>query len=183
MADFEDAWARDMRDGIDGDAAAYRRVLDALAPYLRRMIRHALLRYGRGPEDVEDIVQETLLAIHLKRHTWDASRPLVPWVRAITSNKLVDALRRHGTRTIVPIEDVAETLSDGVDEPRLSPGDIDRLLGRLGGRQHDVLRALLVDGSSVREVADRLAMTEVTVRVTLHRGLKALAAALKERDT
>ena len=183
MRNFEDAWAQWMRDAIAGDAAAYRRVLDAVTPHLRRMVRHGLVRYGRGPEDVEDIVQETLLAIHLKRHTWDASRPIVPWVRAIASNKLVDSLRRHGTRVSVPLDDVAETLADGYDEPELSAGEIDRLIGRLKGRQRDVMTALLVEGAQVRDVAARLAMTQGAVRVTLHRGLKTLAAALKEQDS
>lgn len=182
MPDFEDTWARDMRCAIAGDAVCYRRVLEALALYLRRMVRHSLLRYGRGTEDVEDIVQETLLAIHLKRHTWDVSRPIVPWVRAIATNKIIDALRRRGNRITIPVDDVADTLADGVDAPQISSDEIDRLVGRLRGRQRDVLRAVLIEGATMRDVAVRLGMTEGAARVTLHRGLKALAAALKERE-
>lgn len=182
MADFEDTWARDMRCAIAGDAASYRRVLEALALYLRRMVRQSLLRYGRGTEDVEDIVQESLLAIHLKRHTWDVSRPIVPWVRAIATNKIIDAQRRRGSRMTIPVDDVADTLTDVINAPQISSDEIDRLIGRLHGRQRDVLQAVLIEEATMRDVAARFSMTEGAVRVTLHRGLKALATALKERE-
>ena len=60
-----------------------------------------------SPEDVDDVVQETLLAVHLKRHTWDQSKPLLPWVRAVARNKLIDNLRRRGRGTHLPIDDVS----------------------------------------------------------------------------
>src|SRR5688572_7699094 len=85
-----------MRAANRGDADAYRHVLEKLAPMLRSAARRGFARYGSGPEEVEDIVQETLLALHLKRHTWDERQPLLPWVRAIAHNKLIDSLRRRG---------------------------------------------------------------------------------------
>ena len=98
-----DEWTRLMRLSLEGDDAAYARVLSELAAFLRRTVRQGFARSGIGPEEVEDVVQETLLAIHLKRHTWDPAQPLVPWVRAVATNKLIDNLRRRGRHVHVQI--------------------------------------------------------------------------------
>jgi RNA polymerase sigma-70 factor (ECF subfamily) len=87
-------WGDLMRAANGGDTAAYNRLLTRLAPAVRAVARRGLGRAGLGPEEAEDVVQETLLAIHLKRHTWDPSLPLGPWVRAIARNKLIDSMRR-----------------------------------------------------------------------------------------
>jgi RNA polymerase sigma-70 factor (ECF subfamily) len=174
-------WAELMRAANRGDGEAYRRVLESLTPVLRAWVRRGLARYGSAREEVEDVVQEALLALHLKRHTWDEARPLLPWVRAITHNKLVDALRRSGRPPHVPIDDVSENAL-AVDE---APATLDglasrRALGMLQGRAREIVMAISVEGKSAREVADRLGMTEVAVRVALHRALKSLASALRD---
>ena len=86
-----------MRAANRGDAHAYRNLLREAQPGAARVRAARILALWPLPiEDVEDIVQETLLAMHLKRHTWIENRPLLPWVRAIAHNKLVDHLRRSG---------------------------------------------------------------------------------------
>jgi RNA polymerase sigma factor (sigma-70 family) len=171
--------ARLMRAANRGDAEAYRGVLQGLAPMLRGLAKRGFARYGLGPEEVEDIVQETLLALHLKRHTWDERRPLLPWARAIAHNKLVDNLRRRGRQQEVPIDDLAPVLAlDG--EPAASAGlDAGRMLAHLSARQRDIVRAISIEGSSAAEVGRRLGMTEGAVRVALHRALRSLAAAFR----
>jgi RNA polymerase sigma-70 factor (ECF subfamily) len=130
---------------------------------------------GASEGDAEDIVQEVLLAIHLKRGTWDQSRPIGPWIAAIVRNKLVDALRRRGRHVTVPIDDVIDTLGAEDDADGASPGEIDGLLSQLKIRQREIVKSISINGSSVRETADRLQMTEGAVRVALHRALKTLA--------
>jgi RNA polymerase sigma-70 factor (ECF subfamily) len=176
QAGREEEWMALMRASIGGDEAAYRQLLDSLAHSLRAVTRRGFAQAGVGLSDVEDVVQETLLAIHLKRHTWNSDQPLGPWVRAIARHKLIDALRRRGRRIEVPIEAVLDFLA--VDEPRsdLDMQDAQRLVGELRGRQREVVRAISIDGKSIREVAESLGMKEGAVRVALHRGLKALAA-------
>jgi RNA polymerase sigma-70 factor (ECF subfamily) len=172
----EEEWAALMRAAMNGDTAAYRRLLQSLAPSLRAATRRGFAQAGAAPNDVEDVVQETLLAIHLKRHTWNSDQPLGPWVRAIARHKLIDALRRRGRRTEVPIEAVLDLLA--AEEPRsdLDRQDAERLVNDLRGRQQAIVRAISIEGRSIREVAERLGMNEGAVRVALHRGLKALAA-------
>jgi RNA polymerase sigma-70 factor (ECF subfamily) len=130
---------------------------------------------GAPESEAEDLVQEVLLTIHLKRGTWDQSRPIGPWVAAITRNRLIDVLRRRGRHIAVPIEDVVDSLQAEDRKPELSMRDVDSLLGHLKPQQRDIVRSISLNGSSIRETADRLQMSEGAVRVTLHRALKALA--------
>jgi RNA polymerase sigma-70 factor, ECF subfamily len=178
----EEEWAALMRAAIAGDAAAYRRLLDQLSHSLRAATRRGFAQFGAAMNDVEDVVQETLLAIHLKRHTWDPSQPLGPWVRAIARHKLIDALRRRGRRIEIPIEAVIDFLP--AEEPRndLDRQDAQRLIGELIGRQQTIVRSISVEGKSIRDVAENLGMNEGAVRVALHRGLKALAAIHRRGD-
>ncbi len=181
MAVPESQLAELMRAANGGDPGAYRRVLEALAPLLRGLVARGFARYGRGAEEVEDVVQETLLALHLKRHTWDEHQPLLPWVRAIAQNKLVDNLRRRGRHRQVSIDDeLLQTLALDA-EPAISDTlDAARMLAHLDARQRDVVKAISIEGASAAEVGQRLGMTEGAVRVVLHRALKALATAFRD---
>src|SRR5690349_24562567 len=94
-----------MEQSLEGDCAAYHRLLSLLTPALRRAIRARAETVGL---DAEDVVQEVLLALHLKRNTWIRGTPVAPWVAAIARNKLVDAHRRRGRRPEVSIDSVVK---------------------------------------------------------------------------
>src|SRR4051794_35120005 len=170
-----------MRSALAGDAAAYQRLLGAIAPVLRANARRALTRAGQPIDQSEDIVQDILLAVHLKRHTWDANAPLAPWLFAIARNNLTDALRRRGRRVFVNIDDFSETLPSEPPEQTVPAGEIAAQLERLPARQRDVLQSIAVDGVSIKATAEKLAMSEGAVRVALHRGLASLTARLREQ--
>lgn len=158
-----------------GDAAAYERLLASVADRLRGGIRARLGRVGLRDLGAEDVVQEILLAIHLKRQTWDPRGPVAPWITAIARNKLIDALRRHGRRQQVPIDDLLDELPAGETGPGDDGRDVAQLLDRLDARSRTIVSGIAIEGLAAREVADRLAMTEGAVRVALHRALKRLA--------
>src|SRR5690348_4275698 len=152
VVDRESHWADLMRSGIGGDGAAYERLLKDLTPVLRSATRRGLMRGGITDADAEDIVQETLLAIHLKRHTWRVEDPIGPWIWAIARNKLVDALRRRGRRVELPIEDFVEVLPS--EEARSMPQqEVERHLKTLPDGQRAVVRAVAVDGESIAQTA------------------------------
>jgi RNA polymerase sigma factor (sigma-70 family) len=164
-----------MRAAMSGDASAYRRFLVSVTPHLRSMARQRCRSVGASEGDAEDIVQEVLLAVHLKRGTWDQSRPIGSWMAAIVRNKLIDTLRRRGRHAMVPIEDVMDTLGVEDQSDSLSQREIDGLLAQLKTQQREIVQSIAIKGNSLRETADRLHMTEGAVRVALHRALKTLA--------
>lgn len=176
IATREDEWAGLMRAGLAGDAVAYKTLLEKLSPLLRAMARSGLARVGASTADADDVMQETLLAIHLKRHTWRPDEPLGPWIAAISRYKLIDNLRRRGKRGEVPIEPLIEFLAQPQAEPEVSVEEVARLAEGLPGRQGEVVRAVAISRRSIRDAATGLAMSEGAVRVALHRGLKQLAA-------
>lgn len=171
-----------MRSAMVGDSHAYHKLLSAMTPRLRMMARKRCELFGAPTSEAEDVVQEVLLAVHLKRGTWDQSRPLGPWLSAIVRNKLVDSMRRRGRQISVPLEDVINTL-ESVQFEVSDRMDIGKILGNLKDPQRTIVQLISLEGASVRETAERLKMTEVAVRVSLHRALKALAALYSERAT
>lgn len=173
-------WSTLMRAAIAGDGAAYQRLLGDMSRALRVTVRRGFGGLGISPNDVEDVVQEVILAVHLKRHTWDQSKPIGPWVMAIARNKLIDDLRRRGRRTEVPIDDMLEQLEAGGQDDAIHASDLKRVLGMLKDRQREIVEAIAINGDSARDVATRFGMTEVAVRVALHRSLKTLAEAYQE---
>ena len=183
MSERETEWAEGMRRALGGDEAAYRKLLQSLTAFLRMEARRGFARYGRGTADVEDVVQETLLAIHLKRSTWRTDEPFGPWVRAIARNKLIDAMRRGGRRISVPIDDVIDILPAAEPEEHLTEKTAEEVLGLLKGRQRDIVEQISIKGASIRETASLFRMTEVAVRVALHRGLASLSKAYRTQET
>jgi RNA polymerase sigma-70 factor (ECF subfamily) len=174
VQDREQRWAADMRAAREGSADAYVRLLGEIAVSLRQVAAADLKRFGLQASDAEDVVQETLLALHLKRHTWQDGRPFLPWLRAIARHKALDFVRRRGRRIEVPVDEVADTLPAPSATPDLA-APLERFLEELPQRQRQVLESLALDGASVRETALKLNMSHGAVYVAFHRGLAALS--------
>lgn len=186
MVEREQAWARDMRAANAGDARAYERLLSQVALTLRVLVRRRLSRLHLSADEAEDVVQEALLAVHLKRHTWDETRQILPWVYAIARYKIIDAARRlrRVERNLIemPVEDLADVLPAPEGHLDRVAVDVERHLAALPGRQQEVVRALTVEGATVQAVAQKLNISEGAVRVALHRGLAALSTRMRESD-
>jgi len=175
----EERWAALMLAERQGDGLAYRALLGELAGVARRLARQALSRAGQGNGEVEDIVQEALLAVHLKRASWNPDLPVSPWLHAVMRHKIIDALRRSGRHVSLPIEDVADVLP--APEPEGSESrDVARLVARLDERPRAIVEAISLKGQTTGEVARGLGMSEGAVRVALHRALKVLARLYRE---
>lgn len=164
--------------GLAGETAAYHAFLKELSAHLRAFLR---TRLARMPDDVEDLVQESLLAVHNQRHTYDAGQPLTAWVHAIARYKLVDLLRRRGDRrSTVSLDDMAELLQAGDSNAAEARRDIGKLLEQLPERQRLPIVHVKLEGLSVVEAARLTGMSISAVKVGVHRGLKALAAKLRQ---
>lgn len=168
--------------GLEGDAQAYRLFLQATATHLRAFLRSRLRRW---PDEVEDLVQESLLAIHNQRFTYDTGVPLTAWVYAIARYKQIDWLRRHARRDSLhePLDDVSDgelaMFSTADEEAGEARRDLAVLLATLPDKQRAAIIHTKLDGLSVREAASLLRMTEAALKVAVHRGLKALATNLR----
>ncbi len=163
--------ARLMRAAISGDERAYGDFLQQAACRVRGLARRKIVQ---GSIDLEDIVQETLLAIHLKRHTWRQDAPIMPWLYAIAKYKLIDAFRHRGRRIEIEIGEIAETFAEPISETA-SNREIGQALETLAPGQRSVVTAISVDGRSIGETAKWLGMSETAVRVAFHRGLAAIS--------
>lgn len=157
-----------------GDERAYRESLALMAARLRSYFRR---RMPTLQDDVEDLVQETLLAVHLQRGTYDAEFPVTAWLTAIARHKLVDLWRRRGRK---------EGLHDGYDDveeselaaPPSEPHalrDLGVLLQALPQAQRQAIELTKLEGLSVAEASSRTGASEASIKVLVHRGLKRLA--------
>jgi RNA polymerase sigma-70 factor (ECF subfamily) len=161
-----------MLQGLAGDASAHARLLGGLGGFLRAYFGR---RLGADAADAEDLVQETLLAIHLKRDTYDRRQPFSPWAYAIARYKLLDHFRRRGVRRTVPLEDAGVLLASENAEEGAVRRDLAKLLAELPERQSALVRDVKLTGYSIDEAAQRQGVTPGAAKVSIHRSLQRLA--------
>lgn len=161
-----------------GDEAAYRECLQRITARLRAYLRR---RLQTQPDDVEDLVQETLLALHIHRGTYDPSLAVSAWVIAIARHKLVDLWRRRGRQESLhdPIDEVDEALLAADVDEGSAHRDLGQLLSTLPEAQRVAIVLTKVEGLSVAEAAQRTGASESAIKVQVHRGLKRLALLVK----
>jgi len=168
--DREGRWSDLLRRANRGDGAAYAAFLTEVLPVLRKVVAAR----GLGlREEVEDIVQEVLLAIHAKRHTWRETKPVSPWLYAIARYKTADAGRRRKAPAL-QIDDLADALPDEASGEIMAGRDLGVLLAEIDGRSAGIVRAVAIEGRSAAEVGASLGMTEGAVRVAYHRAMQRL---------
>ena len=171
-----------MLRSLSGDGASYRVFLDELSLHLRSFLRR---RLARQPEEIEDIVQELLLAIHNQRHTYDARLPLTVWVHAIARYKVIDWLRHRSRHDLLNDSlDEREELFAAADDTGAAEASLDiaKLLQQLPDRQRLPIQYVKIEGGSVADAAKRIGISESAVKVGIHRGLKVLAASVARSD-
>jgi RNA polymerase sigma factor (sigma-70 family) len=166
------AWEVMMAAAQAGDAAAYRSLLAELADWLRRYYARRL------PSTVtEDAVQDALLAIHEKRHTYDPSRPFGPWLAAIARYKWIDRLRAMKSEPTEPLDETMGVADHA--EAVVAGSALERLLAELKPAQADAIRLVKLEGYSIEEASKATGQSVPLVKVNIHRGLKRLEALLR----
>ena len=167
-----------LMQGLNSDAAAYHQFLKALSAHLRAYFRKRLFQ---RPDEVEDLVQETLLAVHNQRHTYRRDQPLTAWVHAIARYKLVDLLRARASREALtdPLDDALEVFATSDTDAADAKKDLGKLLAALPDRQRLPIVHIKLEGLSVVEAAQRTGMSVSAIKIGVHRGLKALAAKIR----
>lgn len=171
-----------MLAGLDGDPAAHMALLKRLSTRLRAYFKNQLRRIGRGSADAEDLTQETLIAIHTRRHMYDRTQLFTPWVQAIARYRLLDHLRR----TRVSAGDLQmEALQDVLceDETAETDGrlDLESLLAQLPVKMRRAIELVRLGGLTASEAAAAAGMSPSAIKVSVHRGVKALALFVKRK--
>lgn len=166
--------------GLDGDAVAYRRFLHAMSGHLRAFVGRRLFGW---PDDVEDLVQECLLAMHNQRHTFQRDQTVTAWAHAIARHKVIDVLRARSVREALhdPLDDAAELVATSDLEADDARRDVGVLLETLPDHHRLPIVHVKLEGLTVAETARLTGMSESAVKVGIHRGLKALAARMMPR--
>lgn len=167
-----------MRLALDGDQTAYRTLLTEIVPHVRGQARRVLARHHGGGSMLDDVVQETLLAIHLKRASWDRSMAFLPWLNAIVRYKSLDVMRRSVMRGEVDLDHIVETAATPAQDDD-NHIDSQRILALLDGRDRQIVEQMSLAGRSAADVGRQLGLSEGAVRVALHRALKRLARTLR----
>lgn len=164
--------------GLDGDEVAYRAFLQKLGAHLRAYLARRLFGW---PDEVEDLVQECLLAMHNQRHTYQSDQPLTAWVHAIARYKMIDLLRAKSAREALhePLDDDLAVFAESATESSDARRDLTGLLDTLPDRHRLPIVHVKLEGLSVAETAKLTGMSESAVKVGIHRGLKALALRIK----
>jgi RNA polymerase sigma-70 factor, ECF subfamily len=167
--------------GLAGDSSAYHAFLKELSANLRAFLRKRLVNL---PEEVEDLLQELLLAVHNQRHTYDPSQPITAWVYTIARYKLVDLLRRRSRKELLndPLGEEDDLLATPDSEAAEARRDLAKLLAGLPDRQRVPIIHMKIEGLSVAETARLTGMSPSAVKVGVHRGLKALAAKIRSES-
>ena len=161
---------------LGGHVRAYQALLRLCAERLRSYFRR---RLGGRESDVEDLVQETLIAIHRKRASYDPSLPFTAWLHGIARYRLIDLLRRQHRHAALPVDDELDAVDGGNVDAILAEIDVTRLLERLAPKQAAAIRLTRIEGHSVREASELTGQSEPSIKVNVHRGLGRLAAIIR----
>ena len=170
-----------IRAALEGDQLAYRDFLLEAAGRLRGFLRRRLPSGSQS--DVEDLVQETLLAVHSKRHTYNPAEPVGPWVFAIARYRMIDMIRRRRTEGMrVDLDDVAELPADVDPEEATASLDVGRLIATLPRQMRVPIELTKLQGLSVQDAAVHAGMSVSAIKVGVHRGLKRLALLVRTQE-
>lgn len=175
MQSGEDRLRALLVQGLAGDTKAYQAFLKDMSAHLRAFFKRRLTSL---PDEIEDLVQETLLALHNQRHTYQSSQPLTAWVHAIARYKLIDLFRARGVREALndPLDDELQVFAASDTDAFEARRDLGRLMEQLPDHQRLPIQHMKLEGLSVIETAAATGMSESAVKVGVHRGLKALGA-------
>lgn len=174
MRQHEHLLAAKLTAGLSGDQAAYGQFLTELRSALRTHLKKRLAALRQHHLDVEDVVQDTLFAVHRKSHTWDRETPVTAWVTAIARYKLIDYMRRSGSvGSELSLEHAVTVIADGEADTETTLA-LRQAMAKLPARMNALLQLVKIEGFSVREAALQTNSSESAVKVNVHRAIKLL---------
>lgn len=184
LIDRETRWRALMASAQDGDRVAYAELLSQLLPVLRRFV----LRKCSNADDAEDVVQEILVSVHTVRQTYDRGLPFTPWLMTIAARRAVDAARkryaRRANETTVDIFPETFSRDDAKCEQERSDDQetLRRAMGALSESQREAIELIKIQGLSMDEAATATGKSVGSLKVSVHRAIKAMRQALERKS-
>jgi len=173
MRSDDAALARLMALAQNGDKRAYAALLAEARNWLKSYLRRRV-----APDNLEDVVQETLVSLHRKLASYDPSRPFLPWLAAIARFRWVDHLRKLSRAEETALDtEIADTPEEPAIAARLS---LERLFTMLPEKQAEVIEMVKVEGFTIAEASQASGQSESLVKVNIHRGIRKLAAIIEK---
>ncbi len=160
----------------NGDQAAYRKLLSEIQGWLMAYFQRRLKGAG-----ADDLVQEALIALHTRRHTFDPSYPFMPWLATIAHHKWVDLVRKQVRASETMLDDNYQGTHEDTDPSIIK--DLDGLLEKVPQAQAQVIRLVKIEGLSIEEAAKKTGQSVSSVKVNIHRGLKKLMDFVKKEPS
>lgn len=174
-------WSALMRAAQDGDQQAYAKLLRAILPHVRGLVRRRV--FAGAEAEIEDIVQEVLLSLHLVRHTYDPGRPFRPWLAGIVRHRLLDSARRHYRRFRheIAVETLPETSAQSAANSGQDESDeiaaLRQAMASLSPGQRQAFELLKLRGLSLKQAAAETGMSVAALKVAAHRAYRSLKVA------
>lgn len=163
-----------LKKAVDGDSGAYKDFLKLASQVIRRIIGGKIFNEA----EIDDVLQEVLISIHKARHTYDFNRRLMPWIYSIINFRVADHLRREYGEKIfekVQIDDEALQIEDNsVTDSYTDNEYIEKAIKELKDKQQKVIRLMYFEDMSVKQVAEKLMISEADVKTSAHRAYKIL---------
>lgn len=172
----EATFARLMAAAQKGDKPAYNVLLSEVGMWLERYFRRRV-----PPHQLDDLVQDVMMALHAKRHSYDPTRPFLPWLAAIARYRWVDHLRKVYKHESSMLEE-GHAIEDSQEDVVNARVSLERLFVHLPERQAEVIELVKIEGHSIRDAAEKTGQSESLVKVNIHRGLKKLSALVEKAD-
>lgn len=171
-----------MRASQNGNGESYKKLLMRISQMLQGYVKKSV-----DTDLADDVIQEVILAIHLKRHTFNSEQFFLPWMYAIARYKVVDFLRAKGrnSRLVFTDEDLDLLAVSDVDQvtSHLSVDSLELLISDLPQKQHLILKTVKIDGLTIKQAAEKLGFSESDIKVNIHRALSSLKLKFDEVKT
>lgn len=170
-----------MKDAQDGNSASYQELLQQITIILKKYLATRII----SEPDREDIMQDILIAIHNSRHTYLVSKPFYPWMYAIAKNVLVKFYKKFQRVSEISIDIEMEEIPNP-EKIKIDEKYSDQvkamlsIIQTLPSRQKQILIMLKFDKISIREIANKLNLSEGNVKVVAHRAYETIRKRLKD---
>lgn len=173
MRSDEASLARLMAMAQRGDKQAYCVLLTECQRWLRSYFARRI-----ALNHLDDLVQDTLMALHQKLASYDPMRAFLPWLAAIARYRWFDHLRRVYRADETELD---EHLAGESEEPAIAARiSLERLFAHLPNAQAQAIELVKIEGLSIAEASRACGQSESLIKVNIHRGLRKLTAMIEK---